>query len=90
LLAEGRLVNLAAAEGHPSEVMDMSFANQFMAHIRLVQAKKNNQQLPNEVLDLPVEQDQFIATVKLQAMGLNLDKLTNEQLDYINDYSHGT
>jgi len=61
-----------------------------MAHIRLVQAKKNNQQLPNEVLDLPVEQDQFIATVKLQSMGLNLDKLTNEQLDYINDYSHGT
>lgn len=90
LLAEGRLVNLAAAEGHPSEVMDMSFANQFMAHLRLVQARKQGITLPNEVLDLPVEQDQFIASVKLKAMGLSIDELTPEQLAYINDYSHGT
>ncbi len=90
LLAEGRLVNLAAAEGHPSEVMDMSFANQFMSHLKLVEAHKKGQKLPLEVMDLPVEQDEFIATAKLKMLGKKMDKLSKEQLAYINDYNAGT
>lgn len=90
LLAQGRLVNLAAAEGHPSEVMDMSFANQFMSHLRLVEAHKAGTKLPIEVLDLPAEQDEFIAETKLNAMGINIDKLSDDQLAYINDYNQGT
>jgi len=90
LLAQGRLVNLAAAEGHPSEVMDMSFANQFMSHLRLVENHKAGNKLPLEVLDLPVEQDEFIANTKLAAMGIKIDALTPEQLNYINDYNAGT
>ena len=90
LLAQGRLVNLAAAEGHPSEVMDMSFANQFMSHLRLVEAHKSGIKLPNEVLDLPIEQDEYIAETKLNMMGMTIDKLTSEQLDYINNYNAGT
>ncbi|MDD3125027.1 MAG: adenosylhomocysteinase [Candidatus Kapabacteria bacterium] len=90
LLAQGRLVNLAAAEGHPSEVMDMSFANQFMSHLRLVEAHKKVVKLPIEVIDLPKEQDEFIAQTKIEAMGLSLDKLTADQLNYINDYNQGT
>lgn len=90
LLAQGRLVNLAAAEGHPSEVMDMSFANQFMSHLRLVEAHKAGTKLPLEVIDLPVEQDEFIANTKLEMLGINIDKLTPEQLAYINDYNAGT
>jgi adenosylhomocysteinase len=90
LLAQGRLVNLAAAEGHPSEVMDMSFANQFMSHLRLVEAHKSGIKLPNEVLDLPEEQDQYIAMTKLSNMGINIDTLTPEQLLYIEDYNAGT
>ncbi|MDQ1266690.1 MAG: adenosylhomocysteinase [Bacteroidota bacterium] len=90
LLAQGRLINLAAAEGHPSEVMDMSFANQFMSHLRLVEAHKKGEKLPNEVIDLPIEQDQFIAGTKLKAMGVDIDALTPEQLAYFNDYNAGT
>jgi len=90
LLAQGRLVNLAAAEGHPSEVMDMSFANQFMSHLRLVENHKAGNKLPLEVLDLPVEQDEFIANTKLAAMGIKIDALTPEQLHYISDYNAGT
>jgi len=90
VLAEGRLVNLAAAEGHPSEVMDMSFANQFMAHLRLVEAHKRGETLPNTVIDLPVELDQEIARIKLDTMGLALDALTEEQVAYASDYSAGT
>lgn len=90
LLAQGRLINLAAAEGHPSEVMDMSFANQFMSHLRLVEAHKAGTKLPNEVIDLPVEQDEYIAETKLQMMGLSMDKLTDEQIAYISDYNAGT
>ncbi len=90
LLAQGRLVNLAAAEGHPSEVMDMSFANQFMAHLRLVEMHKKGEKLAHDVLDLPVEQDEFIALTKLKALGTGLDILTPEQLAYINDYNAGT
>jgi len=87
LLAKGRLVNLAAAEGHPSEVMDMSFANQFLALIRLT---KEGKDLERIVHLLPVEQDQHIARIKLETMGLSIDKLTDEQIAYINDYAQGT
>ncbi len=90
LLAEGRLVNLAAAEGHPSEVMDMSFANQFMSHIRLLEAHKRGDKLPAEVIELPVEQDEYIGGTKLEAMGIHIDRLTEDQLNYINDYNAGT
>jgi len=90
VLAQGRLVNLAAAEGHPSEVMDMSFANQFMSQIRLVEQHKKGIRLENKVYDIPPEQDQEIALLKLQTMGYKIDKLTKEQIKYINDYSAGT
>jgi adenosylhomocysteinase len=90
LLAQGRLVNLAAAEGHPSEVMDMSFANQFMSQLRLAELAKKKKRLENKVYDIPKEQDQEIATVKLSTMGLSIDKLTSDQAKYLNDYSSGT
>lgn len=87
VLAEGRLVNLAAAEGHPSEVMDMSFANQFQAMMMLADRGKD---LDNGVHELPVELDQEIAKIKLDSMGLGLDVLTPEQIAYATDYSQGT
>lgn len=90
LLAQGRLINLAAAEGHPSEVMDMSFANQFMALLRFVQAHKEGKKFPIEVMDLPIEQDEYIATLKLKSMGIEIDKLTPEQEKYMQDYLAGT
>lgn len=90
ILAQGRLVNLAAAEGHPSEVMDMSFANQFMSQLRLVELYKQGKRLENQVYDIPAEQDEYIASLKLATMGYTIDKLTKEQLAYINDYSAGT
>jgi len=90
LLAQGRLVNLAAAEGHPSEVMDMSFANQFMSQLRLVNYDKKGIKIDPQVLDIPIEQDQEIAQIKLKTMGYKIDKLTLEQIKYMNDYSAGT
>lgn len=87
LLAQGRLVNLAAAEGHPSEVMDMSFANQFLSMVRL---SAEGKELSAGVHDIPVEQDQMIAGIKLSTMGMNMDELTQEQIDYDSDYSAGT
>jgi hypothetical protein len=90
LLAKGRLVNLAAAEGHPSEVMDMSFANQFMSQLRLAELHKKKKRFENKVYDISKEQDQEIATVKLSTMGINIDKLTPEQEKYLDDYSSGT
>ncbi len=87
VLAEGRLVNLAAAEGHPSEVMDMSFANQFQAMMMLAREGKD---LGKGVHELPEELDQEIAKIKLDAMGLGLDVLTPEQIAYSTDYSQGT
>ncbi|MDZ4701345.1 MAG: adenosylhomocysteinase [Rhodothermales bacterium] len=90
VLADGRLVNLAAAEGHPSEVMDMSFANQFMAHLTLVQAHERGDALQPIVYDLPQELDQEIASVKLETMGLSIDSLTEEQVAYATDYAAGT
>ena len=90
VLADGRLVNLAAAEGHPSEVMDMSFANQFQAHLALIRAHKAGETLPNTVMDLPEALDQEIARVKLDTMGIAIDTLTEEQVAYATDYSAGT
>jgi len=90
LLAQGRLVNLAAAEGHPSEVMDMSFANQFMSQLRLVELYKQGKKLDNTVYDIPPEQDELIARLKLATMGYTIDKLSQEQKAYIDDYSAGT
>ncbi|MBN1115076.1 MAG: adenosylhomocysteinase [Oligoflexia bacterium] len=87
LLAKGRLVNLAAAEGHPSEVMDMSFANQLLA---LVFMAKQGKKLDKKVFVVSKEQDQEIAGMKLKTTGAAIDKLTAEQLAYINDYSAGT
>ena len=90
LLAQGRLVNLAAAEGHPSEVMDMSFANQFMSQLRLVNMHKKGIKVEPQVLDIPEKQDQDIAQIKLKTMNYKIDKLTKEQEVYMNDYSAGT
>jgi adenosylhomocysteinase len=87
ILAEGRLVNLAAAEGHPSEVMDMSFANQFMAMIFLAQKGGN---LEKKVYDISEEQDQEIAALKLKTMNIGIDTLTEEQIRYKTAYSEGT
>ena len=87
VLAQGRLVNLAAAEGHPSEVMDMSFSNQYLALCRLARDGKN---LENKVYELPKELDQELALLKLGTMGVNIDKLTAEQIAYASDYSAGT
>ncbi len=90
VLAKGRLVNLVAAEGHPSEVMDMSFANQFMAQLRLVELFKKGKKLEPKVYDILPEQDEEIAELKLKTMGIKIDKLTKEQKAYIKDYSAGT
>jgi adenosylhomocysteinase len=87
LLAQGRLVNLAAAEGHPSEVMDMSFANQFNALLELHRSGKN---LKPAVYVLPKQMDQDLARLKLKTMGLGIDDLTAEQVKYATDYSAGT
>jgi adenosylhomocysteinase len=90
VLAKGRLVNLAAAEGHPSEVMDMSFANQFRSQLRLAELDRKGIRLENTVHDIPVEQDQEIALVKLRTQSLKIDRLTSEQETYMEDYSAGT
>ncbi len=87
VIGEGRLVNLAAAEGHPSAVMDMSFANQALAAEYLV---KNKGQLPPGIHSIPKEVDQEIARLKLQAMGITIDTLTTEQIEYINSWTSGT
>lgn len=87
LLGEGRLVNLAAAEGHPSSVMDLSFSNQFYAMLYL---KDHHKELANEVYILPREIDETIARLKLESMGISIDKLTPEQQRYQTDYAEGT
>jgi adenosylhomocysteinase len=87
VLGQGRLINLAAAEGHPSEVMDMSFANQFQGMLKLAREGKS---LENKVYELPPELDQEIAGYKLSTMGLKIDTLTEAQKSYANDYSAGT
>jgi len=87
LLAKGRLVNLAAAEGHPSEVMDMSFANQFLAMKRLYES---GGKLEKTVHSVPEEQDREIASLKMETIGREVDVLTAEQLKYWEDYTEGT
>uniref|UniRef100_A0A7V3RIE7 Adenosylhomocysteinase n=1 Tax=candidate division WOR-3 bacterium TaxID=2052148 RepID=A0A7V3RIE7_UNCW3 len=86
LLAEGRLVNLAAAEGHPAMVMDMSFANQALA----VEYILNHRELENQVYSLPLELDQEIARLKLKSMGITIDTLTPEQKRYLESWEMGT
>lgn len=87
VLGEGRLVNLAAAEGHPSAVMDMSFANQALACEYLV---KNQGKLEPGLHSIPEEVDKEIALLKLKAMGIEIDSLTSEQTEYINSWMVGT
>lgn len=87
VLAKGRLVNLAAAEGHPSEVMDMSFANQFLSLVRLAQ---EGGRLPVAVHDIPEAQDQELAGLKLKTLGVGIDVLTEDQIRYASDYASGT
>ncbi len=86
LLAQGRLVNLAAAEGHPAMVMDMSFANQSLA----VEYILNNPKLENRVYNLPLKLDQKIAQLKLKSMGIRIDTLTPEQRHYLSSWEIGT
>jgi len=87
VIGEGRLVNLAAAEGHPSAVMDMSFANQALAVEYLV---KNKGKLEPGLHSIPKDVDQEIARLKLQAMGIAIDSLTADQIEYINSWTAGT
>ncbi|MXY36243.1 MAG: adenosylhomocysteinase [Dehalococcoidia bacterium] len=87
LLGEGRLVNLAAAEGHPASVMDMSFANQALGTEWLV---ANESTLDNQVHELPDSIDEEIARLKLQAMGIGIDTLTEEQRHYLSSWQAGT
>ena len=87
LLGEGRLINLVAAEGHPAEIMDMSFANQALAAEYLV---KNKGKLKNKVYRLPEKLDKIVASLKLKAMGMGLEKLTKEQKKYLSSWKEGT
>ena len=87
LLGEGRLINLASAEGHPASVMDMSFANQALS---LEYITKNAGELEKKVYPVPAEIDQQIARLKLDAMNVNIDVLTKEQVAYLNSWEEGT
>ncbi|MCU1311149.1 MAG: adenosylhomocysteinase [Candidatus Angelobacter sp.] len=87
LLGEGRLINLAAAEGHPASVMDMSFANQALSAEYLV---KNYKTLDKSVFPVPVDLDKKVAKLKLESMGVKIDKLTSEQEEYLASWSEGT
>jgi adenosylhomocysteinase len=87
LLGEGRLVNLAAAEGHPASVMDMSFANQALGAVYML---RNAEHLENKVYVIPEDVDQEIARLKLEAMGIQIDTLTLEQEEYLASWEEGT
>jgi adenosylhomocysteinase len=87
LLGEGRLINLAAAEGHPADVMDMSFANQALAAEMIA---RNPERLPAAVHRVPLEVDREVARLKLEAMGVPLQKLTPEQERYLDSWEEGT
>jgi adenosylhomocysteinase len=87
LLGEGRLINLAAAEGHPASVMDMSFANQALATEYLAQ---RDQRLPVDVYNVPQEIDEEVARLKLASMGIEIDTLTDEQQKYLTSWEEGT
>ena len=87
LLAEGRLVNLAAAEGHPASVMDMSFANQALSAEHIV---TNASKLDNQVYPVPKDLDAEIARLKLECMNIPIDELTNEQRKSLSSWEMGT
>ncbi len=87
LLAEGRLVNLAAAEGHPASVMDMSFATQALASEWAV---KNRKKLKPQVYEVPKEVEDWVARLKLTSMGIHVDKLTEKQKEYLSSWNVGT
>jgi len=87
VLGEGRLINLTAAEGHPSSVMDMSFANQALAAEYL---RKKGRQLSKQVYGVPTEIDEMIAKMKLKSMGIKIDTLTEEQKEYLSSWEAGT
>ena len=87
ILGEGRLINLAAAEGHPASVMDMSFANQALAAEYMV---KHHDELEAKVYSVPEDIDNEIARLKLEAMGVGIDVLTEEQVKYLNSWEEGT
>ncbi|MGB9577471.1 MAG: adenosylhomocysteinase, partial [Candidatus Norongarragalinales archaeon] len=88
VLAQGRLVNLACAEGHPSEVMDMSFSNQALCSEYI--AKNKAKLKEKKVYDVPADIDVTVAKLKLESHGLGLEELTREQIDYLNSYAEGT
>ena len=90
VLAEGRLVNLGAAEGHPASVMDMSFANQAFSVEYIVALKNDGKNLEKKVYAVPEEIDKNIAKLKLESMGIEIDKLTKEQEEYLSSWTSGT
>jgi adenosylhomocysteinase len=87
VLGEGRLVNLAAAEGHPPAVMDMSFANQALAALYVLQ---NHNKLEKQVYAVPLDIDRQVAKLKLNSMGIKIDTLSAEQEAYLNSWQEGT
>ena len=87
LLAEGRLINLAAAEGHPASVMDMSFATQALATEWVI---KNAGDLTAKVYNVPSEIEDWVARLKLQSMHIQIDQLTEEQKEYLSSWEMGT
>ncbi len=87
VLGEGRLINLAAGEGHPSEVMSTSFCGQVLS---CEYGVKNKDKLPSKVIQLPEEIDDEIAGLQLKAMGIEIDKMTQEQIDYLDSWEEGT
>jgi adenosylhomocysteinase len=87
ILGEGRLINLASAEGHPASVMDMSFANQALSAEYVI---KHAKELENKVYAVPLDIDNEIARLKLEAMGVSIDTLTDQQVKYLNSWEEGT
>jgi adenosylhomocysteinase len=87
LIGEGRLVNLAAAEGHPASVMDMSFATQALAS---EWAAKNQKNLKPQVYEVPSAVEDWVAKLKLASMGIRIDQLTPDQKKYLSSWAHGT
>jgi adenosylhomocysteinase len=87
LLGEGRLINLAAAEGHPASVMDMSFANQALSAEYMI---KNHASLEKKVYSVPQELDKRVARLKLESMSIGIDRLSPEQEEYLASWSEGT
>jgi adenosylhomocysteinase len=87
VLADGRLVNLAAAEGHPAAVMDMSFSNQSLAAEHIA---RHHGELDNRVYTVPRELDDEVARLKLASMGIEIDSLTDEQRGYLASWDQGT